>query len=122
MIRGDTLWSAEEKPFRACDLAWWSLTVAMARDWKRLHRERMAGSNEPTSKEKALAGTGQTPGRRNGLDLAYRNGLAKGAGGSPLAGGSCAQVSMPPASNTTPFNPIMRLNDTKRDDSIGEIE
>ncbi len=32
-LRGDTLWSPEGKPFQASDLAWWGLTVAMARSF-----------------------------------------------------------------------------------------
>lgn len=33
-IRGDTLWSPEDRPFKASDLSWWGLTVAMARAWR----------------------------------------------------------------------------------------
>ena len=32
-VRGDTLWSPEQRPFRPADVAWWGLTVAMARQF-----------------------------------------------------------------------------------------
>ncbi len=37
-VRGDTLWSPEQRGFCVHDLSWWGLTVGMARAW--LHRER----------------------------------------------------------------------------------
>ena len=39
-IHGDTLWSPEGKPFRAHEMAWLSLTFAMARNWRRGYEER----------------------------------------------------------------------------------
>ena len=33
---GDTLWSPEGKPFRAADARWWSLTVCMAHEFRRM--------------------------------------------------------------------------------------
>lgn len=39
LLKGDTLWSPESKPFRAVDFAWWGLTVAMARAFRQMHAE-----------------------------------------------------------------------------------
>ncbi len=33
---GDTLWSPEGKPFKAADARWWSLTVCMAHEFRRM--------------------------------------------------------------------------------------
>lgn len=33
-LRGDTIWSPEGKAFQSYDLAWWGLTVAMARSFR----------------------------------------------------------------------------------------
>ncbi|MCW5604006.1 MAG: helix-turn-helix domain-containing protein [Burkholderiales bacterium] len=33
-LRGDTIWSPEGRSFQATDLAWWGLTVAMARTFR----------------------------------------------------------------------------------------
>lgn len=45
-LRGDTLWSPEGKAFAVCDLAWWGLTVAMARSF-RDSRRRSPSSGAP---------------------------------------------------------------------------
>lgn len=37
-LRGDTLWSPEQRPFRSHELSWWGLTVAMARAWRQQYQ------------------------------------------------------------------------------------
>lgn len=37
-LRGDTIWSPEGRSFQAADLAWWGLTVAMARSFRERSR------------------------------------------------------------------------------------
>lgn len=32
-LKGDTLWSPEQRPFQPFDMGYWSLTVSMARSW-----------------------------------------------------------------------------------------
>lgn len=46
-IRGDALYSPEGLAFRASDAAWWSLTCAMARQWREM-REQGAVAALPT--------------------------------------------------------------------------
>lgn len=43
-LRGDTLWSPEGKAFQAADLAWWGLTVAMARSFRERRRQLPSGA------------------------------------------------------------------------------
>lgn len=45
-LAGDTLWSPERRGFRPFDLAWWGLTVAMAREWKRIYAGSSVSGNE----------------------------------------------------------------------------
>ena len=39
-LKGDTLWSPEGKAFKASDHTWWSLTVGMAREFRRIMAAR----------------------------------------------------------------------------------
>ena len=43
-LKGDTLWSPEGKGFKASDHTWWSLTVGMAHEFRRMMRAKRAAS------------------------------------------------------------------------------
>jgi Phage protein len=49
---GDTLWSPENRPFRAADARWWTLTVQMAHEYRRQSKARQA---KRTAENGALA-------------------------------------------------------------------
>lgn len=52
-VRGDAIWTPEGRPLYAADLGWWSLTVRMAHEFRRLVAERRA---ERTAAGEAGAG------------------------------------------------------------------
>jgi DNA-binding XRE family transcriptional regulator len=59
-LRGDTLWSPEQKPFKASDFVWWSLTCNMARHWRedyaRRQQERTLLQAQPQQATQAAPG------------------------------------------------------------------
>lgn len=55
-LRGDTLWSPEGKAFQSYDLAWWGLTVAMARSFRDRQRSQRQAAvlNQPIAMGQAV--------------------------------------------------------------------
>ena len=48
-VRGDTLWSPEQRAFRPYELAWWGLTVSMARAWRRMYEASSQAQRDASS-------------------------------------------------------------------------
>lgn len=72
-LRGDTIWSPEGKAFSAHDLAWWSLTCALARDRLGLAPQPQAAANQ--SEPEATA---QPPRAADRREVPQRLGRADG--------------------------------------------
>ena len=106
-LRGDTIWSPEGRSFQAADLAWWGLTVAMARSFRELQRQRYrlpASLNGATPT--GLARAGRTGGRRGAPVHAVGAAGPRGVDGGRRFTRSPEEF--PPSSNTGGKSPMRK--------------
>ena len=78
-IKGDVLWSCEQRAFRAEELSWWGLTVAMARAFRQLN-----AAQTETSPAKPADGYVKQPQVRVAQATGVGNPQGVAAGSSPL--------------------------------------